>query len=129
VQRLHGLTVDTLAEVIKRLPPKGHPAIYRCSCSKTFNGLAIDIHQHLHFLLSAGSLLICNIWLSHFPFQHPHSSPDSCYVLDILEFEYRLSIVQVMSHTPPMVAQCRKHAHKEQRYAQVVAASEKAIAH
>jgi hypothetical protein len=129
VQRLCGLTIDTLAEVIKQLPPEGCPAIYRCSCSKTSNGLAVHIHKCLHFLLSAGSPLICDIWLSHFPFQHPHSSPDSCYILDILEFKYGLSIVQALSHTPPMVAQCRKHARKEQRYAQVVAASEEAIAH
>ena len=88
-QRLHGFSVDVLAGIICTLPPYTVcPPINSHSRIKTAQGLVSHVIYRTRFLLSVGSSVVADLYLSHFPSHLFGDHRDEHYTLRILQSEY-----------------------------------------
>lgn len=124
VPRLRNFPIDTLSQAIRRLPAQGRPTVHPRSRIKTANGLAVHIRACLSFLESAGSPIVGDIWLSHFPFHSPSADANARYILDILEFEYGSTIIDALSSASSTKADRQKLARRQAKHTQAIVSAE-----
>ena len=136
VSRLHRLTMDVLITSIQCILSKDRPTINSCSRCKTCIGLIQHILTRAHYLECAGTIAVCNIYISYYPFEAATDKKDNFYIARILRHEYSQIIIDTLVTSPEAcmadaqarVAEGQKIAWRERRAEDVSAARQTSVA-
>ena len=121
-QRLHGFSVDMLADIIRALPPYiVRPSINSRSRIKTAQGLVNHVISRTRFLLSVGSSIVADLYLAHFPSHSLSDHGDEHYALQIIQCEYS-DLLCVASADDSSKLDKRKRIHREKKVEAAIAA-------
>ena len=115
-QRLHAFTIGMLADIIQSFPfIATRPSINSRSRVKTIQGLLSHLVNRARFLVSIGSSVITDIYLSYFPSKSCSSHPDEYYMLQILQCEYSAELCGALSNNSSphkLDKKCLRHQNK-----------------
>ena len=127
-KQLHAFTIGMLTNIIQSLPLyTTRPSINRYSRIKTVQGLLSHIVNRARFLVSVGSSVVSDIYLSYFPSELNTSHCDEDYILQILHREYGKELCDALSNGLPQYKPNQKCLRREKRVKDIAAVQERSL--